>query len=253
MILILQGVKKLKSGPNKSTLGIKIFLDGGDLVTMKNAWKSGSISGFTSNPSLMKEIGVCDYLEFAKNVVSQFPNVPVSFEVLSDDKESMEEEASILSSLSDDVYVKIPVVNTMGKSNLECIRNLSNQKIKLNVTAVFTEGQMGSTVYALNPNVPSIISVFAGRIADTGMDPEKIIGGSTAYHLKDRENIELLWASTREVFNIFQAIRCGCDIITLDKSIYDKMKLIGKPLLEFSQETVQMFCRDAEGFSLKNE
>lgn len=224
---------------------IKIFADGANAGEMLEAYKSGIISGFTTNPTLMKKAGVDDYELFAKSVVKPIPDLPVSFEVFSDDFSGMEREARLISSWGSNIYVKIPVTNTQGFSTFPLIKKLSDDGIKLNVTALLTIEQVKYVTQALSIKTPAIISVFAGRIADTGVDPIPIMKSAVKI-VKSKPNVELLWASTREVLNIVQADGCGCHIITVTPDLLKKLPNIGKDLNQLSLETVQMFYDDAK-------
>lgn len=224
---------------------IKLFADGANAGEMLEEYKKGIVSGFTTNPTLMKKAGVADYEQFAKVVVKTIPNLPVSFEVFSDDFFGMEREARLISSWGSNVYVKIPVTNTQGFSTFPLIKKLSEEGIKLNVTALLTVDQVKYVTQALSITTPAIISVFAGRIADTGVDPMPIMK-SAAKVVKSKPNIELLWASTREVLNISQAESCNCHIITVTPDLLKKLPNIGKDLTQLSLETVQMFYNDAK-------
>ena len=229
---------------------IKLFADGADIEEMKRIYESGIVGGFTTNPTLMKKSGVANYEEFAKAAIEAIPNLPISFEVFSDDLENMEREARLISSWGDNVYVKIPVMNTQGVSTLPLVKKLSDEGIKLNVTAIMTFEQVMVVVQALNRDTPSIVSVFAGRIADTGIDPTLIMKMSASI-VKINNNTELLWASSREVLNIIQAHGCDCDIITVTPDIIKKLPMLGKDLTQLSLETVQMFYNDAQSAGYK--
>jgi transaldolase len=232
---------------------IKIYADGADAQGMLDMYNLGIVSGFTTNPTLMKKAGVSDYVAFAKDIARQITDLPLSFEVFSDDFAAMEEEARIISSWGKNVYVKIPVTNTKGESSADLVRKLSNDGVHLNVTALLTLHQVREVTAALAPGVGAYVSVFAGRIADTGVDPVAIMAEAAKLcHAVD--GVELLWASTREVLNIFQAQGCGVDIITVTNDILKKLPLVGKDLAELSLETVQMFYHDAVslGYSIHN-
>ena len=232
-------------------LSIKIYSDGAVIEDMLADLKSGIVSGFTTNPSLMKKAGITSYVDFAKEVLTSIKDYPVSFEVFADDIETMEQEAEKLATLGENVYVKIPITNSKGESTIPLIEKLSHKGIKLNVTAIFTIDQVKATVNAVKAGIPTIISVFAGRVADTGVDPEPLMKEALEIcHQKDA--VELLWASPREVFNIYQADRLGVDIITCTPSIIKKLSLQNKDLEEYSLETVQMFLEDSQslGFSI---
>ena len=213
--------------------------------------KMDSIDGFTTNPTLMAKAGVKDYLDFAKNVLSKVKKKSISFEVFSDDLDEMYKQALILRDLGENVSVKIPVTNTKGMPTYSLIERLSNEGVKLNVTAVFTQAQIQSIYDVLNPEINSIISVFSGRIANAGIDPEPIVKFAVDLCMKYK-TIEVLWASPREVFNLVQAERCGCHIITMTPNLIKSTKDLGKDLDEYSLETVKMFYDDAakSGFKL---
>ncbi len=230
---------------------IKIFADGADLASMKAAHASGRVQGFTTNPTLMRQAGVTDYQVFAREVLKEIRDLPVSFEVFADDFEAMGEQARLISSWGDNVYVKIPVTNTLGQSSADLVRELSASGVKVNVTALLTLEQVDAIAEALHPTTPAVVSVFAGRIADTGMDPAPIMSLALE-RLHGRPMAELLWASPREVLNIYQAAEIGCHIITVSPDLLAKLALKGKDLAVYSLETVAMFRRDAiqAGYSL---
>jgi len=232
-------------------LSIKIYSDGADIEKMKYSYSTGYISGFTTNPSLMKQAGIQNYKQFVKEVIKEFPDVPVSFEVFSDDFDIMEKEAKKLSSFGNNVFVKIPIMNTKGESSVPLIKKLSDEGLNLNITAVFTVKQVNDAVSALNSESKSIISVFAGRIADTGIDPMNIMKES-AEICHSKKGVELLWASSRELLNIFQAQEAGADIITVTPDLISKFNLIGKNLEEYSLDTVKGFYKDVQslGYSI---
>jgi transaldolase len=233
---------------------IKIYADGSDydqIVNIYNNRFTNNIHGFTTNPTLMCKAGVSDYLEFAKKVLMVVKESPISFEVFADDFNEMHRQALILSKLAPNVYVKIPVMNTQKQTSYNIIRELSDLGVKLNVTAVFTIDQINEIYKCLNPKINSIVSIFGGRIADTGVNPEI----SIIHAVKNRpsSNIEVLWASPREVYNIYQADSINCDIITVTPDLIKKfIELQGKDLEEYSLETVKMFYNDAcrAGFKL---
>lgn len=227
-------------------LNVKIYADGADLKEMLEIYKNDYVKGFTTNPSLMKQGGVTDYKEFAKKVLAEITDCSVSFEVFADDFETMEKEADVLSNLAPNVYVKIPITNTKGESSIPLIKKLAAKGYHLNVTAIFTLKQVQEVVEALNPEVNSIVSVFAGRIADTGVDAVELMK-KAAEICKQNPNAELLWASCREFYNIMEAEECGCQIITVQNSILAKSKNYGKDLEEYSLETVRGFFKDASG------
>src|SRR5262245_17148312 len=225
-------------------LKVKIFADGADYDGIVKMARNPAIKGFTTNPSLMRKAGVTDYEAFARKVLGTIKDRPVSFEVFADDFASMAEQARTIATWGPNVNVKIPITNTKGQSSAELIRALAADGVTLNVTAIFTLDQVRTVTDALDPATPAIVSVFAGRIADTGMDPiphmlacKQILGS--------RPKAELLWASTRELLNIFHAEESGCDIITVPNEFLSKLDLVDKDLAEYSRETVQMFYRDA--------
>lgn len=235
----------------KEELKIKIYADGADIEEMKCEYKKGYVAGFTTNPTLMKKAGVQNYTEFAKEVVKEIPDLPISFEVFSDDFSTMEKEADFLSKIGGNVYVKIPITTSKGESSIPLIEKLSAKGIQLNVTAIFTLEQTVQVVNAFAEGTSNIVSVFAGRIMDAGEDAEPIMCAAKAI-CQGKRGIELLWASCREVFNIIQADRCGVDIITVTSDILKKLPSLGKDLNQFSLETVQMFVRDGAslGYSI---
>lgn len=235
-----------------SKLSVKIYADGADLEAMKRTDSENFVSGFTTNPTLMARNGIKDYLSFAKQVLNEISNKSISFEVFSDDLDDMYRQALILRDLGENVWVKIPVTNTESIYTYDLIHKLSYEGVKINATALFTKNHIDNVYAALNKNIESIISIFAGRIANAGIDPEitmKYASDLTSDHSK----VETLWASSREVFNVMQAERCNTDIITLPFKLIDAYKKeVGKDLDEFSLETVKMFYKDAKssGYSL---
>lgn len=232
-------------------LSIKVFSDGAVLETMLHDLNSGLVTGFTTNPSLMKKAGITSYIGFAKDVLKEITDYPVSFEVFANDLEGMEQEARRIAALGDNVYVKIPVTNSKGESTAPLIDRLTAEGIKVNVTAIFTVEQVQEVVDALKSGTPAVVSVFAGRIADTGVDPMPIMREALAI-CREKEGVELLWASPRETFNIYQADSLGVDIITCTSDLIKKLELKDKDLTEYSLETVQMFLRDSSslGFTI---
>lgn len=232
-------------------LNTKIYADGAVIEDMLRSLEGGVVTGFTTNPSLMKKAGITSYIDFANQVLSEITEYPVSFEVFADDLETMEKEARILDSLASNVYVKIPVMTSEGNSTSELINKLSADDIKLNVTAVFTINQVKDIVDNLKDGVPSIVSVFAGRIADTGVDPIPLMKEALSI-TSTKDGCELLWASSRETLNIYQASDLGVDIITCTPDLIKKLDLNGKDLLEYSKETVEGFLTDSKslGFSI---
>ena len=233
-------------------LKIKIFADGADLDSIKILNEKNYIKGFTTNPSLMKKAGIKDYKDFAINLLSEIKNKPISFEVFSDDISEMEKQAEEIASWGENVNVKIPITNTKKEATTELIRKLSSKGIICNITAIFTINQIQDVVEVLDKTTPAILSVFAGRIADTGVDPEKIIKESINL-ANSKPKSEILWASTRENLNIFQAEKLGCHIITVPHDLLKKISNIGKNLEEFSLETVHSFYDDAlsAGYKIK--
>lgn len=225
-------------------LKVKIFADGADYEGIVKMSKNPAIKGFTTNPTLMRKAGVSDYEAFARKVLAAIPDRPVSFEVFADDFASMAEQARTIAAWGPNVNVKIPVTNTKGQSASELIRALSSEGVALNVTAIFTLDQVRTVVEALHPATPAIVSVFAGRIADTGVDPIPHMRACKQI-TASRPKAELLWASTRELLNIFHAEQSGCDIVTVPNEFLSKLDLVGKDLAEYSRETVQSFYRDA--------
>jgi len=228
----------------KSNLNVKLFADGADISTMLSMNELDYIEGLTTNPTLMRKVGVTDYKKFAKSVLKEIRTKPISFEIFSDDFENMKKQALEIGGWAENVYVKIPVTTTNGESTVDLIKYLVNCGIKINVTAVFTVNQVKSLVEVLNPNIPSYVSIFAGRIADTGRDPIEIMENALRL-MSLNQNSELIWASPRELLNIFQADQIGCHVITATSDIINKLDLIGKDLTEYSLETVQMFRNDA--------
>ncbi len=232
-------------------INIKMYADGANLDDMVAAHRSGKISGFTTNPTLMRKAGITDYVAFAKQVLDQIRDAPISFEVFSDDLPEMERQAREIATWGDNVYVKVPVSNTKGEFTGPIIKTLSAAGIKLNVTAVFTLEQVHAVTMALDMNTPSVISIFAGRIANAGVDPMPLMKAAVAI-AKQRPNAEVLWASPREALNVLQAEECGCHIITITPDLIKATGNFGKDLTQYSLETVQMFYNDAQaaGFSL---
>ena len=231
---------------------VKVFADGADLNSMMELSKHPLVKGFTTNPTLMKSAGVTDYKGFAKKVLTLIPDRPVSFEVFADDLPEMKRQGLEIKSWGKNVNVKIPVTNSEGKPTTELIRELSLSGVSLNVTAVFTLDQVWEVCSALKGGAPSILSVFAGRIADTGRDPVPLMQAALEICRTHDRNIELLWASSRETWNIVQADLIGVDIITVTPDQLKKTSAFNKDLRQYSLETVQMFKRDAEaaGFHL---
>jgi transaldolase len=233
-------------------LKVKIFADGADKAGMLSLYANPLICGLTTNPTLMRKAGISNYEAFAKDILSLIAEKPISFEVFSDEPDEMRRQAMRIASWGSNVYVKIPVTNTRGESMTPLIHALSREGVKLNVTALLTLRQVADVAEALAESVPAVVSVFAGRIADTGTDPEPLMRASRCL-LEGKPLAELLWASVREVINIFQADRCACDIVTVPHDILQKaMKMAGSNLAAVSLDTVRMFASDAAaaGFSL---
>lgn len=225
-------------------LKVKIFADGADKAGMLEMYARPYIMGFTTNPTLMRKSGVRDYRSFAKEILELIPDRPISFEVLSDEFTEMERQAHEIASWGKQVYVKIPITNTLREASYDLIETLSHSGVKVNATGLLTLEQVCETAKRVSGGVPCYISVFAGRIADTGRDPVPAMAAA-AELVKISANAELIWASPREVLNIFQADAIGCHIITVTNDILKKLDLIGKDLAEFSLETVKMFYNDA--------
>ena len=214
------------------------------------AREAGLVKGFTTNPTLMRKSGVGDYAAFAREALAATGGMPISFEVFADDFDEMERQARLIATWGEPVFVKIPITNTKGESAIPLIERLAGAGVKLNVTAILTLDQVRAVVDALNPDVPAIVSVFAGRIADTGRDPVPLMR-EAAEICAAKPKAELLWASPRELLNIFQAEECGCDIITCTSEILKKLAMVGKPLDELSLDTVKMFYNDAAAAGFK--
>jgi transaldolase len=238
--------------PHANKLGVKIFADGADMDGIKALHANPLIKGFTTNPTLMRKAGVENYERFARDVLKIVDDRPVSFEVFADAFDEMERQADEIASWGKNVFVKIPITNTKGESAGPLIRALSHRKVQLNVTALLTLDQVRLVAESLSPNASAMVSVFAGRIADTGIDPVPLMREAVDL-LKAKPKAELIWASPRELLNIFQADEVGCHIITVTHDVLKKLSLIGKDLEEYSLETVHMFHRDASaaGYSIK--
>ena len=235
--------------PKVANLKVKLFADGADLPTMFAMSKSEHIRGLTTNPTLMRKAGVLDYREFAGKVLKEIKELPISFEVFSDDLDDMKRQALEIASWGENVYVKIPVTTSEGKTTKKVINYLANQQVKLNITAVMTNSQVDEIVGCLNSSVPSYISIFAGRISDTGRDPIPTMQKALV-QMSSNSKSELIWASPRELLNVFQADSIGCHIITATSDILNKLDLVGKDLTDYSLDTVKMFKNDsvASGF-----
>jgi transaldolase len=227
-----------------SELKVKIFADGADKDGMLEMYRNPLIKGFTTNPTLMRKAGISDYQAFALDILKAIPDRSISFEVFSDDFAEMKIQARKIANWGNNVYVKIPVTNTRGETSIELVSDLTKMGVKLNVTALTTLDQVKNVAFALKGGFSAFISVFAGRIADTGRDP--VLHMYSALELiRMCPNIELIWASPRELLNIFQADAIGCHIITVTNDILKKLPLIGKDLQDFSLDTVKMFRNDA--------
>jgi transaldolase len=234
-----------------SALNVKIFADGADASDMLEMYRNPWIQGFTTNPTLMHKAGVRDYQAFARDILASIPDRPVSFEVFADDFEQMERQARIIANWGRNVFVKIPITNTRGEPSIALVRRLSRDGIKVNVTALMTLQQVFGVTAAIEGGASAYVSVFAGRIADTGVDPVPMMAAAVEM-LRCTPNAELIWASPRELLNVIQADAVGCQVITATKDILLKLGFLGKSLADFSLETVRMFHRDARasGFSL---
>ena len=233
-------------------LNVKIYADGADKAGILDLYAQPYIKGLTTNPTLMNKAGIKDYEAFSKDILETVTLKPISLEVFTDDLDEMKRQALKISSWGDNVYTKIPITNSVGDTCVPLIQELSSEGVKLNVTALLTLKQVRDVAAVLNPNVPSVVSVFAGRIADTGVDPVPMMQASIAL-LAEQPNAELLWASVREVLNILQADACGCAIVTVPHDILSKAsRMLGQDLTELSLDTVKMFANDAQaaGYTL---
>ena len=231
-------------------LNVKVFADGADIEEMKSAYKNQLVDGFTTNPSLMAKAGVTDYKAFAEEAVSEIPDASISFEVFADDLPTLEKEAEILKQYGDNVFVKIPIVTTTGESTLPLIKRLSSKQVRLNVTAVYTIEQVKAITDAVTEGVPTYVSVFAGRIADTGIDPLPLMKESVKV-THSKEGVQLLWASCREVYNVIQADEIGADIITCPADVVKKVNNnLGRDIGELSVDTVKGFAKDIQSSGL---
>ena len=235
-----------------SDLGVKVFADGADKAGILKLYANPVIKGFTTNPTLMRKAGIADYETFAREILHMVPDRPISFEVCSDDFDEMGRQARCIATWGENVYVKIPITNTRRDSSTGLIRELAGRGIKLNVTALMTNAQVASAAAALAGGPPACISVFAGRIADTGRDPVPLMAEAVKI-LAPHPHLELIWASPRELLNVFQADEIGCHIITVTHDILGKLSLVGKDLDEYSLDTVKMFYDDATraGYSFR--
>ncbi len=234
----------------KTKLRIDLYADGADVRDMVAARESGIVKGFTTNPTLMKKSGVTDYSAFAKEALKAVAGMPISFEVFADEFDEMERQARLITTWGDGVFVKIPITNTKAQSAIPLIKRLAGAGVKLNITAILTLDQVRDVVAALDPGVPAVVSVFAGRVADTGRDPVPLMR-EAAKMVKAKPKAQLLWASPRELLNIFQAEEVGCHIITVTGDILKKLAGVGKSLDELSRDTVKMFYNDASAAGYK--
>ena len=225
-------------------LKVKIFADGAEKAGMLEMAAKPYVQGLTTNPTLMKKAGITDYKAFCKDILTEIKTKPLSFEVFTDEFDDMERQAMEIASWGNNVYVKIPVTNTKQQTCYSLVKKLTQQKVKVNVTALMTLTQVRDVVAALNPTVPSYVSVFAGRIADTGRDPVPVMAAAVEM-LKTAPASELIWASPRELLNIFQADAIGCQVITVTNDVIKKLSLIGYNLDTYSLDTVKMFYKDA--------
>jgi transaldolase len=232
-------------------LKIALYADGADVRDMIAARDAGTVTGFTTNPTLMRKIGITDYEAFAHEALAAVGGMPISFEVFADEFDEMERQAKLIATWGEAVFVKIPITNTRGESAIPLIKRLSAAGVKLNITAILTLDQVREVVDAIDPDTPAIVSVFAGRIADTGVDPVPLMR-EAAEICAAKPKAELLWASPRELLNIFQADEVGCHIITVTSDILKKYAtMVGKPLDELSLDTVKMFYNDATAAGFK--
>lgn len=238
-------------GPSLETLRVRIFADGADTRGMLEMSRLPYIAGFTTNPTLMRKAAIADYRAFAREVLAEITDRPISFEVFSDEFREMERQAHEIASWGPNVYVKVPVTNTRREPACALIRTLAAAGVQLNVTAVMTLSQVRDIAAALAGGPPAFVSVFAGRIADTGRDPVPLMAAAVEL-LRPHPNEQMIWASPREVLNLFHADAVGCDVITMTNDLLKKLTLVGKDLSDFSLETVQMFHDDAAraGYSL---
>lgn len=233
-------------------LKVKLFADGADKSGMLEMYRKPFVKGFTTNPTLMRKAGISDYRGFAREILDAIPDRPISFEVFSDEFDEMERQAREIATWGENVYVKIPITNTRREPAYNLVRALAHEGVKVNVTAMMTLDQVRAVADAVRGGAPSCVSVFAGRIADTGRDPMPIMAEAVRI-LADVPGAELIWASPRELLNVFQAEAVGCHIITATNDILKKLDLIGKDLADYSLDTVKMFFNDARqaGFALE--
>jgi len=239
---------------NPSDLKLKLFADGADKAAILELYGKPYIKGFTTNPTLMRKAGISDYETFARDILASIKDRPISFEVFADDFGEMEEQARYIASWGENVYVKIPVTNTKRQPSYKLVRRLTLAGVKVNVTALLTLEQVHEVTQALGGGAPAYVSVFAGRIADTGRDPVAVMAAAMAI-MRSQPQVELIWASPRELLNVFHAESIGCHIITATPDILKKLSLVGKDLADYSLETVAMFFDDASkaGFTLSRK
>ena len=251
MLTQVDQIATQKTDRMRSIDNLKLFGDGASLADFSRLYDQGRVTGFTTNPTLMFKAGVTDYADFARKLVTLIPDMPLSFEVFSDDFDQMERQARQIAAWGENVYVKIPITNTRGDSSLPMARALAADGVKLNITAMLTLEQVAQAVEVLAEDTPAILSIFAGRIADTGVDPVPVMRAAVALAAR-KPLAEVLWASTREVLNVYQAAECGCHIITATPDILKKLDMAGQDLNALSLDTVAMFRTDAvaAGFSL---
>lgn len=245
----MEASKKSSHPKRADELQVKLFADGADKTSMLEMASKPFIKGFTTNPTLMRKAGVTDYAGFAKDMLGHIKDKPISFEVFSDDFKEMERQAKIIDAWAENVYVKIPITNTKKESSFDLIKKLASEGIKLNVTAILSIDQVKHIIPALTAKTPAIVSVFAGRIADTGRDPIPIM--KECVELLSGHSAELLWASPRELLNIIQADEIGCDIITATPDVLKKLEKVGYDLEAFSLDTVKMFYDDGQKVGYK--
>jgi len=233
-------------------LKVKLFADGADKAGMLEMYRKPFVKGFTTNPTLMRKAGITDYRAFAREILDAIPDRPISFEVFSDEFDEMERQAREIATWGGNVYVKVPITNTRREPAYDLVRSLAQDGVKVNITAMMTLDQVRAVADAVRGGAPSCVSVFAGRIADTGVDPMPIMAESVRI-LEDAPGAELIWASPRELLNVFQAEAVGCHIITATNDILKKLDLIGRDLSDYSLDTVKMFFNDAKqaGFTLE--
>lgn len=245
------GLEGRETVTSVSELKVKIFGDGADKTTILELYSKPYIKGFTTNPTLMRKAGLADYEGFAHDVLKTVRDRPISFEVFADEFPEMERQARKITTWGKNVYVKIPVTNTKKEASLDLIAKLTHEQIQLNITAILTLDQIRDVCAALKGGAPACVSLFAGRVADTGRDPVPLMSAAVEI-VRMYPNVELIWASPRELLNLFQADAIGCDIITVTNDILQKLAVVGKDLHDYSLDTVKMFHKDAvkSGFTL---